>query len=215
MEYSLRTSNSGGKKPDDIVKEIIKDINQKVTEIQLLDNTKANQKSILVNPEENEPEEKKEEKKKEDKKRGKKKKGDKQKKSRLGNFLLQECDIFNNLLQVIISSLHSLELAVNGTEVMSPLIELVYHSFLDGLVPKLWRHNSYLSLKPLASWINDLILRVKFMSDWLYNGPQLSYWISAFLFPQGFLFYKHMLLKLKKLSINLIIILFFIKKFFF
>ena len=69
---------------------------------------------------------------------------------------------------------------------MSPTIELVYHSFLDGLVPKLWADNSYLSLKPLASWINDLILRVKFMSDWLYNGPQLSYWISAFFFPQGF-----------------------------
>ena len=53
---------------------------------------------------------------------------------------------------------------------MSPTIELVYHSFLDGLVPKLWGDNSYLSLKPLASWINDLILRVKFMTEWLYDG---------------------------------------------
>ena len=69
---------------------------------------------------------------------------------------------------------------------MSPTIELVCHSFFDGLVPKLWGDNSYLSLKPLASWINDLILRAKFISDWLYNGPQLSYWISAFFFTQGF-----------------------------
>ena len=208
-----RTASSGGKKPDDIVKDIINDINTKFANIQLLDSTKANQKSILVNPEEDEEEKKegenkeekkegenkeekkeeekkeepkKEEKKKDDKKKGKKKKDDKQKKSPLGNFLLQECDKFNNLLQVITSSLHSLELAVNGTEVMSPTIELVYHSFLDGLVPKLWGDNSYLSLKPLASWINDLILRVKFMSEWLYDGPRISYWISAFFFPQGF-----------------------------
>ena len=68
-----RTSSSGGKKPDDIVKEIIKDINQKFTEIQLLDTTKANQKSILVNPEEDEPEEKKEEEKKEEDKNEEKK----------------------------------------------------------------------------------------------------------------------------------------------
>ena len=167
-----RTASSGGKKPDDIVKDIIHDINTKFANIQLLDSTKANQKSILVNPEEDEEEKKegenkeekkegenkeekkeeekkeepkKEEKKKDDKKKGKKKKDDKQKKSPLGNFLLQECDKFNNLLQVITSSLHSLELAVNGTEVMSPTIELVYHSFLDGLVPKLWGDNSYLS----------------------------------------------------------------------
>ena len=58
-----RTASSGGKKPDDIVKEIIKDINVKFQEIQLLDNTKENKKSILVNFEE-EPEEKKEEEKK-------------------------------------------------------------------------------------------------------------------------------------------------------
>lgn len=25
------------------------------------------------------------------------------------------------------------------------------------------------------------------MSDWLYNGPPKSYWLSAFFFPQGFM----------------------------
>jgi dynein heavy chain len=77
-------------------------------------------------------------------------------------------------------------MAVKGTEVMSPTIELVYHSFLDNLVPELWADNAYLSLKPLTSWIKDLILRVKFMESWLYEGPQNSFWISAFFFPQGF-----------------------------
>jgi dynein heavy chain len=84
------------------------------------------------------------------------------------------------------ASLRSLELAVKGTEVMSPQIEKVYHSFLDGQVPKLWADNAYLSLKPLGSWIKDLIERVNFMSAWLYEGPQNSFWISSFFFPQGF-----------------------------
>ena len=46
-----RTASSGGKTPDDIVKEIIQDINQKFSKVELLDVTKANQRSILVNPE--------------------------------------------------------------------------------------------------------------------------------------------------------------------
>ena len=44
---------------------------------------------------------------------------------------------------------------------MSPTIELVYHSFLDGQVPKLWGDNSYLSLKPLASLLNLLIQNIQ------------------------------------------------------
>ena len=84
------------------------------------------------------------------------------------------------------SSLKSLELAVKATEVMSPQIKKVYYSFLDGVVPKLWADNAYLSLKPLSSWIKDLIARANFMASWLYDGPQNSFWISAFFFPQGF-----------------------------
>ena len=203
-----RTSSSGGKKPDEIVLDIKYDIDAQFAEVEDLDKTRANVFSILVNPEtdkeeeekkdeekkdedkkeeEKKEEEKKEDEKKDKKKEKKKKKDDgKKKKSPLGNFLLQECDKFNNLLKVMRASLHSLELAVKGTEVMSPQIEKVYHSFLDGLVPKLWADNAYLSLKPLSSWIKDLILRVKFMSKWLYDGPQDSFWISAFFFPQGF-----------------------------
>ena len=49
-----RTRSSGGKKPDDMVKDIIYDINSKFENVQLIDSTKANQKSILVNPEEEE-----------------------------------------------------------------------------------------------------------------------------------------------------------------
>jgi dynein heavy chain len=45
---------------------------------------------------------------------------------------------------------------------------------------------SYLSLKPLSTWINDLAERVNFMGRWLLETKPKSFWISAFFFPQGF-----------------------------
>jgi len=33
----------------------------------------------------------------------------------------------------------------------------------------------------------DLLARVAFMSDWLYNGPPKAFWLPCFFFPQGFM----------------------------
>ena len=41
--------------------------------------------------------------------------------------------------------------------------------------------------QPLSSWIEDFFARIKFMQDWLLQGPRKSYWISGFFFPQGFM----------------------------
>jgi len=59
--------------------------------------------------------------------------------------------------------------------------------FLDDKVPEEWEKNAYPSLKPLKSWVLDLIVRIEFFSKWLYEGPPNSFWLSAFFFPQGFL----------------------------
>jgi dynein heavy chain, axonemal len=63
----------------------------------------------------------------------------------------------------------------------------VYLSLQNGQVPDHWAKNGYPSLKPLASWFNDLIARVEFMQTWLVNGNPKSYWISGMFFPQGFM----------------------------
>ena len=54
-------------------------------------------------------------------------------------------------------------------------------------MPKNWAKYGYPSLKPLASWFEDLIKRVAFINDWLVNGNPVSYWISGLFFPQGFM----------------------------
>ncbi len=61
---------------------------------------------------------------------------DKNKKSSLGNFLLQECEKFNNLMDVIKSTLGQLKLAITGKIVMSALLEKIYYSFLENKVPQ-------------------------------------------------------------------------------
>jgi len=78
-------------------------------------------------------------------------------------------------------------MAIQGTVVLSLELEMMFNRFMDNKVPLMWEKVGYPSLKPLGSWMKDLILRIEFMSDWLYNGPQLSYWVPAFFFPQGFM----------------------------
>uniref|UniRef100_A0A6I8NCS1 Dynein axonemal heavy chain 6 n=1 Tax=Ornithorhynchus anatinus TaxID=9258 RepID=A0A6I8NCS1_ORNAN len=77
--------------------------------------------------------------------------------------------------------------AIAGFVVMSEEMEKVYNSFLNNQVPVLWSEAAYPSLKPLGSWVKDLVLRTAFIDAWLKRGQPKSFWISGFFFPQGFL----------------------------
>lgn len=103
-----------------------------------------------------------------------------------GVFIRQEIERFNKLLSVMRRSLVDLEKAIQGTVVMSMDLEKMFGSFLDSKVPGNWSGVAYPCLKPLASWFKDMLKRIEFISDWLYNGPPKIYWTSAFFFPQGF-----------------------------
>lgn len=107
----------------------------------------------------------------------------------LGVFVGQEIERFNKLLNSMRKSLSDLVRAIDGTVVMSIDLETMYSNFTDNKVPIVWSEKGvgYPSLKPLGSWIKDIILRFEFMSDWLYNGPPKSFWLPAFFFPQGFM----------------------------
>ncbi len=107
----------------------------------------------------------------------------------LTTVLTQEVDRFNKLLKVIkvrIASFHSLHFvcplhlftssvssfqtslkelqkAIKGLVVMSEQLEFIYKAFLNKQVPKQWENAAYPSLKPLASWVKDLVLRIDFI----------------------------------------------------
>ncbi|XP_056265579.1 dynein axonemal heavy chain 6 [Pseudoliparis swirei] len=105
----------------------------------------------------------------------------------LTTVLGQEADRFNHLLRVLKVSLTTLQKAIAGLVVMSEEMDRIYSSFLSNQVPAHWAGAAYLSLKPLASWVRDLVLRTAFIQTWITHGQPTSFWISGLFFPQGFL----------------------------
>ena len=105
----------------------------------------------------------------------------------MATVLMQEAERFNKLLTKMKSSLKNLDLAIRGLVLMSQELDDMYSAFLKQKVPPNWEEVSYLSLKPLGSWVADLIERVTFMRNWLQQGHPKCYWLSGFFFPHGFM----------------------------
>lgn len=105
----------------------------------------------------------------------------------LSIVLLQEMTKFNILIRKMNSTLAELKKAIQGLAVMSQELDEMYLAFQNNVLPGVWKTVSYSSLKPLSSWFKDMLARVTFIREWLNNKAPLSYWMSGFYFPQGFL----------------------------
>lgn len=70
---------------------------------------------------------------------------------------------------------------------MIPQLENIHHAMSLGKLPAVWAAKSYPSLKPLGSYINDLLLRLKFQQNWIDHGEPNVYWLSGFYFTQSFI----------------------------
>ncbi|XP_008197222.2 dynein axonemal heavy chain 3 [Tribolium castaneum] len=132
----------------------------------------------------------------------------------MNTVLRQELIRFNRLVEVVKRTLSFMIKAVKGLVVMSGELEEVCNSLKVGKVPTAWANKSYPSLKPLGSYILDLIQRLKFFQDWIEQGPPDVFWLSGFYFTQSFLTgVLQNFSRKRKLPIDLIHFEFYVTKF--
>lgn len=104
----------------------------------------------------------------------------------MNTVLFQECVRYNKLLAEMASSLKQVQKALVGDIGMTDELEKMADAIYNNQVPPMWAKKGFLSLKPLASWIEDCNKRIDFLNEWIAGGTPIVYWVSGFFFPQAF-----------------------------
>ena len=99
----------------------------------------------------------------------------------------QELERFNKLLTRVRGSLQDLQKALKGLVVMNADLEALTKAMMNNQLPPLWEKVSYPSLKPLASYIAELLERLAFFQSWVDDAPPTIFQMPHFFFVQAFM----------------------------
>eukprot|EP00762_Andalucia_godoyi_P000343 ANDGO_03199.mRNA.1 Dynein beta chain len=100
----------------------------------------------------------------------------------------QECERMNILMLQIRRTLLELDLGLKGDLTISDKMEQLMNALYDDKVPASWEAVAYPSLRPLGSWLVNLLQRNTQLSDWTSDLqiPKVV-WLSGFFNPQSYL----------------------------
>lgn len=100
-------------------------------------------------------------------------------------ILKREVKRFNGLLELIRQSLNDMRRTINGLAMADEHFNETLNEIANNRVPSIWLRRSYLTMKPLSSYIDDLSKRIDFLQTWCRFGAPNALWFSAFYFPQA------------------------------
>jgi dynein heavy chain len=75
----------------------------------------------------------------------------------MNTVLFQEVVRYNKMLKIMAESLINVRKALKGRIAMSEELEAITISLFNNQVPNMWADKGFLSLKPLGSWIQDML----------------------------------------------------------
>ena len=106
----------------------------------------------------------------------------------MNTVLIHELGRFNVLLSQILTTLEDLDGAQKGEILMTERLSTTRLQLLQGYVPDAWLAVSYPTMKPLASYVRNLNLRIKTLQKWVDDEePPEVFWLPGFFFTNSFL----------------------------